>query len=390
MKDTVHLSSFLYKGRERIRIAFPYSYRLKEHIKAFPSTRWDPELGCWRLDDPDAAPALAAHLRAGGFAVSTNALPGGLPKKPVRYRKPVRSTLHPLAQRFREFLQARRYSQSTVGVYSTFIGQFLEFLGETPPEKASNSDAEAFLEFLVLKRRIAISTHRQAISALKQFAAFLPDCAITPEGLVRPRRSHKLPAVLGEAEVIRLLQVTRNLKHRAILALIYSCGLRIGELLHLEWKHLDLERRQVWIRSGKGRKDRQVVLAERIVPLLQNYRATYQPERYFAEGAPGHPYSPSSIRAFLRRSAKRAGILKRVTPHTLRHSYATHLLEKGVDIRYIQELLGHAKPETTMVYTHVSRRDLLSIRSPLDLIYGSGPDPNTPFSLPNPKPLKSK
>jgi site-specific recombinase XerD len=363
MKEAVHLSTFLYKGRERLRISFRYSYRLKEHVKAFPGAKWDPKLGFWRLDDPGAVAALTAHLRDGGFGVSTQPGPG------PGMQKPLRSVPHPLALRFRDYLIARRYSQSTVGVYGAFIQQFLDFLGDTPPEQATNAEAEAFLEYLVLKRRIAISTHRQAIGALKQFAAFLPDSPLNPEGLVRPRRSHKLPSVLGEAEVVRLLQVTRNLKHRAILALMYSCGLRIGELLNLEWRHIDLERRQVWVRSGKGRKDRQVVLANRILPLLENYRATYQPVRFFAEGAPGNRYSPSSIRAFLRRSAKRAGILKHVTPHTLRHSYATHLLEKGVDIRYIQELLGHAKTETTMVYTHVSRRDLLNIRSPLDLIY---------------------
>lgn len=365
MKDSVQLSTYLYQGRERLRIAFQYTYGLKECVKAFPGTIWDPKLGFWRLDDPEGAAALTAHLRAAGFRVYSDVAPNrGI-------QKAIRSQPHPLALRFREYLLARRYSQSTVGVYSSFIQQFLDYLGNTPAERATNSDAEAFLEYMVLKRRIAISTHRQAISALKQFAAFLPECDISPEGLVRPRRSHKLPSVLGEAEVIRLLQATRNLKHRAILALMYSCGLRIGELLQLKWKHIDLERRQVWVRNGKGRKDRQVVLAERIIPLLKNYRNTYQSVNYFAEGSPGKCYSPSSIRAFLKRSAKRANILKRITPHTLRHSYATHLLENGVDIRYIQELLGHAKPETTMVYTHISRRDLLSIQSPLDLIQGT-------------------
>ena len=285
MEGSVKLSTFLYKGRERMRIAFRYSYPLKECVKAFPGTRWDPNLGAWRLDDPEAAPALTAHLRSAGFRVYSNSPP----KKGTQ--KIICPTPHPLALRFREYLTARRYSQSTVGVYSTFIQQFLDFLSEIPPEKATNSDAEAFLEYLVLKRQIAISTHRQAISALKQFATFFPDCQLNPQGLVRPKRSHKLPSVLGEAEVVRLLQVTRNLKHRAILSLLYSCGLRISELLNLEWKHIDMERRQVWIRSGKGRKDRQVVLAARIIPLLRNYRATHRPVRYFAEGTPGMRYS---------------------------------------------------------------------------------------------------
>lgn len=288
-------------------------------------------------------------------------------------QKPLPPTL-PLANRFQSFLEARRYSRSTVQVYTAFFRQFLYFLKGRPPQQATQEDAEAFLEFLVLKRRIAISTHRQAISALKQMAAFLPDCTLDPEGLVRPRRSKKLPTVLGEAEIIRLLQVTRNLKHRAITAMLYSCGLRIGEVLSLEWTQIDLERKQVWVRSGKGRKDRQVVLADRILPLLQNYRATYNPQKYFAEGTAGKRYSPTSVRAFLKRNAKTAGILKPITAHTLRHSYATHLLEKGVDIRYIQVLLGHSRPETTMIYTHVSRQDLMNIRSPLDLLLDPKPD----------------
>jgi site-specific recombinase XerD len=218
---------------------------------------------------------------------------------------------------------------------------------------------------------------------LKQFSVFLPDCRIDPEGLVRPHKSRKLPTVLSTAEIIRLLQVTRNLKHRTLLALIYGCGLRIGELLALELSQLDIARRQLFVRDGKGRKDRVVVLADRLLPLLQNYLATYRPERYFAEGRPGQPYSPTSIRSILKQNAKRAGIIKPITPHTLRHSYATHLLEKGVDIRYIQELLGHAKPETTMIYTHVSRQDLLNIKSPLDLLYETQlPDAReTPFLL---------
>ena len=377
MAAIITLSTCLYNGREQIRIIFPYSYRAKESVKVFPGARWSPENRFWYLKDPGALPQLMAHLKAAGFEVQSLEKPGG--QRPV---KPL-PKIHPLAVRFRQFLEARRYSSNTVATYSTFIQQFLEFLKGTPPEAATRAEAEAFLEYLVLRRRIAISTHRQAISALKQFAVFLPDCCIDPEGLVRPRKSYKLPTVLSTAEVIRLLQVTRNLKHRAILALLYGCGLRVGELLALELAQLDIPRRQLFIRDGKGRKDRQVVLADRLIPLLQNYLATYRPERFVAEGGPGKPYSATSVRVMLKRNALRAGILKPISPHTLRHSYATHLLEKGVDIRYIQELLGHAKPETTMIYTHVSRKDLLNIKSPLDLLYEtpSTDARDTPFIL---------
>lgn len=375
----ITLSTFLYEGREHLRIAFPYTYAAKECVKSFPGTRWDGALGCWYLKDQAAAPELIRHLKTHGHQVTCNSSQPAGPRRP-RALPPAQ----PLVEKFADFLRARRYSASTVGTYASLAGQFLTFLGHTPAEAATQADAEAFLQWLVLKRRISISTHRQAISALKQWVVFLPECRLEPEGLVRPRKSRLLPKVLSTAEVVLLLQHTRNLKHRAITALMYGSGLRVGELLALRLDALDVDRRQLFIRSGKGRKDRSVVLAERLIPLLENYLATYAPREYFAEGAPGQPYSATSIRVFLRRSAKRAGILKRVTPHTLRHSFATHLLEQGVDIRYIQELLGHARPETTMVYTHVSRQDLLNIRSPLDRIFeGNTPSPQRdgPFRL---------
>ena len=150
------------------------------------------------------------------------------------------------------------------------------------------------------------------------------------------------------------------------MALLYSAGMRISEIIQLELRHIDIDRRQINIKQAKGRKDRNVMLAESFIPLLGNYLATYRPKKYFIEGVNGTLYSPTSIRAFLKKSCKRAGITKQVTPHTLRHTYATHLIENGVGLRHVQELLGHSKPETTMIYTHVAQKDLLSIKSPLD------------------------
>ena len=151
--------------------------------------------------------------------------------------------------------------------------------------------------------------------------------------------------------------------------MIYASGLRIGELINLRLQDLDIDRRQIAIKSGKGRKDRYVIMAESFLPLLNNYLNTYMPEKYFVEGLQrGAKYTPGSVRNFLKRSCELAGIKKKVTPHTLRHSFATHLLEFGVDLRYIQELLGHSSTETTMLYTHVTRKSLLQIESPLDKV----------------------
>lgn len=219
---------------------------------------------------------------------------------------------------------------------------------------------------MFIKRNYSISTQRQFISAVKQFIIFYPNTGISNLALTRPKKSKILATVLSQEEMISIIQHTKNLKHRAILALIYSAGLRISELLNLKLAHIQIQRKQLLIKSAKGRKDRYVILADSFMPLLQNYLMTYQPEIYFVEGTKGKPYSASSVRKFLFRSCKAATIHRTVTPHTLRHSYATHLLESGVGLRHIQELLGHSRPETTMIYTHVARKDLLVIQSPLD------------------------
>lgn len=231
----------------------------------------------------------------------------------------------------------------------------------------SNRSVELFAEGVLAKRNYSISSHRQAMNALKHFFRLNSYLNVEVEKISIPKKDRKLPDVLSTEEVISILQATRNLKHRAILGLIYSSGLRIGELLKLKLADVDLERQSVYVKSGKGRKDRHTTLGQSIQPLLLNYVRTYRPERFLFEGEKGMAYSASSVRAFLKKSCQLANIRKKVTPHTLRHSFATHLLENGVDIRYIQELLGHSRPETTMIYTHVTERSISAIQNPLDV-----------------------
>lgn len=204
------------------------------------------------------------------------------------------------------------------------------------------------------------------VSGFKHFAYFYPACSIDTDKIYMPKKDKKLPIVLSIEEVFSLLQSTKNLKHRAVIAMLYGSGLRIGEIINLKLSDFDFKRKQLHIKNAKGRKDRYTTIAESLFPLLKNYHNTYTPKIYFIENPKGGRYSAESIRAFLRKSTKAAGITKTVTPHTLRHSYATHMLEQGIDIRYIQELLGHSRPETTMIYTHVTRKDLQQIKSPLD------------------------
>lgn len=192
-----------------------------------------------------------------------------------------------------------------------------------------------FLENVFVPRKYSISSQRQFISALKLFIVFSPQCKIASLELQRPKKSNILPFILSQREILMILQATKNLKHRAIIALLYSSELRIGELTSSTLRNIDIERRQLKIEGGKGRKDRFVVLAESLK---------------------GSKYSESSILKFLYKSTNIFGVKKNLTPYTLRHSYTTHLLENGIGLRYIQEPLGHAKPETTMIYKHVAKK----------------------------------
>lgn len=268
---------------------------------------------------------------------------------------------------FIKYLEGKRYSMSTVSTYSSFIADFLEYIKDKPMSGLSNRDVETFAGDVLAQKGSSISTHRQFVSAMKAFTAFYPESQIEEIALTRPKKSKYLPTVLSQQEVLEILRCTKNIKHRAILALMYSSGLRVGELINLKLRHIDVHRFQIAVKNSKGRKDRYVTIADSLLPLVRNYIQTYQPETYFAEGKVGEKYTASSIRNFLKRSCQLAQITKRVTPHTLRHSYATHLLENGTDIRFIQTLLGHNKPETTMIYTHVSTTSINAIRNPLDI-----------------------
>ena len=190
---------------------------------------------------------------------------------------------------------------------------------------------------------------------------------LDPELVHRPRREKTLPNVLSKEEVKAILEAPTNLKHRAMLSLIYACGLRRSELLNLTFKDIHSERNLLLIKQSKGKKDRIVPISNKIIDLLRDYYKAYKPKTWLFEGQQvNQQYSERSIQLVLIQAVTKAKIEKPVTLHWLRHSYATHLLESGTDLRYIQELLGHNSSKTTEIYTHVSTRNLQQIRSPFD------------------------
>jgi integrase/recombinase XerD len=229
------------------------------------------------------------------------------------------------------------------------------------------AQCQAYVLELIERRRVSRSYQNQVVSALR----FMCEAVLRRPALAlripRPKKERKLPEVLSPAEVTRLLARARNPKHRAILMLLYSSGLRVGEVVRLRPSDLDVERGLVRVRRGKGSKDRYTLLARRAVEAVRLYLDAYPSRTWlFPGGRPARHLTVRSVQRVVKRAAQAAGISKDVTTHTLRHSFATHLLEGGTNLRIIQELLGHQSARTTQIYTHVATSALESVRSPLD------------------------
>lgn len=349
-----------HRGALQLVLNFSYNTDLINLVKTLPRARWSTRLKSWYILDSEK------HLSQITSTFKDKAiikLDLQNTKRPVRH---LNTSQRQLLNGFYKFLRGKRYSKSTIDTYTFFVADFVAFYKNKTLETLTNRDVELYIESVFIKRKYSISTQRQFISALKLFIAYEPSTHIENLELVRPNKDKKLPNVLSKEEIIRLIASTQNLKHRAVITLLYSGGLRIGELINLRIEDFNFERKQIFIKNSKGRKDRYVTLADSFLPMLKNYLMTYKPQYYFVEGQPKLKYSASSIRKFLSKNVARSGIKTKVTPHVLRHSYATHLMEDGVGLRHIQVLLGHSKPETTMIYTHVMRKDLMNIKSPLD------------------------
>lgn len=360
--EVIRIFSLQHRGSIQIGISFLYNPVVKEVVKNLPKSIWSQTHSCYYISYSEENLTMLKQVLDDNRLIYTTEKFTLPVKITSSFSKEQRKQLW----QYVDYLRGKRLSENTVKCYYFFILQFLKYTPK-PLETIQNRDIEVFIENQTKTKSFSISSHRQCISAIKHFAELFLECDIDVSRLRRPKKSRFLPSILSQNELINLLIATRNLKHRTALALMYSSGLRIGELTKLKLADIDLDRMQIHIKQAKGRKDRYVGMAENMIPLLQNYLASYQPEIYFLNGQDGKLYSHSSIRAFLKRSCKKAKIIKKVTPHTLRHSYATHLLESGTGLRHIQELLGHSKPETTMIYTHIAREDLLKIKNPLDI-----------------------
>lgn len=347
MNDSIQWTANLVKLQKVrwIAVYFPNHPKWIARIKKYHGARWERSLRAWLIPD------LPENRRI--FKIEPEIILSSQHLQRIKT--------------FSSWLKSKRYSENTIKVYTDCMRVFLKFFNDKDALELTEDDVIRFNNEYILANKLSSSYQNQAVNAIKLFFSVLEQRRMNLDLVHRPKLGKQLPNVLSKEEVQTLLKSLKNRKHTAMLALIYACGLRRGEVLKLLPTDIDSKRMVLLIREAKGRKDRIAPLPQMIIDLLRNYYKEYKPKKWLFEGQEvGTPYSGRSIELVFKKALKLSGIKRPATLHWLRHSYATHLLEGGTDLRYIQELLGHKSSKTTEIYTHVSNRNIQAIKSPIE------------------------
>jgi len=364
----------VHQGEQRLFLEFKFDKELISLVKSLPGARWSKQKKCWHIADSRGVVSELLEVFRGKAWIDFSSLKSEI-RMPVENKgkinvpKPqmLSSEDNEILENFRKWMAHKRYSPSTINTYNDSLRAFVRFIKPKSPGEASTEDMVQFVHEYVLPNHLSNSYQNQVINAAKLFYSHVYSKDMQADLLERPRREHRLPNVLSKDEVSDILKAHRNLKHRTMLSLIYACGLRRSELLNLKPADIESGRGLLRIRQSKGKKDRVIPISEKVIAMLRAYYKAYKPLVWLFEGQyEGLPYSEKSLQSVLKQALDKAGIKKPATLHWLRHSYATHLLEAGTDLRYIQELLGHRSSRTTEIYTHVSTSSLKNIKSPFD------------------------
>ena len=363
------LSSGIHKQQPVVKVGFSYNQDIIKKIKSFSGAKWSKTLKSWYfpkekfdLNHFFMDMKELAYINYSGLKKETN-VSTGLNKAPKE--KPLKQYIE-LPKGYLELLVQKRYSSNTIKIYTHYFSQFQSFFIEKRLKDITLDEINTYILDLIQNKNISPSQQNQRINAIKFYYEKVLGRDQEYFNIERPRKERKLPNVLSKEEIADILSVTDNLKHKCLIALIYSCGLRRSEAIKLKKEDIDSIRMVIKIKGAKGKKDRYVQLSVKLLELLEEYLKEFKPHLWMFEGQKGGQYGAESISHVLKAGALKAGIKKRVYPHILRHSYATHQLEQGVDIRFIQQWLGHESLKTTQRYTHVSEQNFKNFKNPLD------------------------
>ena len=371
----ITLTLFTHKNNSIVQLKFPYNQEIIDRIKKVTPAKWNNQMKCWYINKSE----FILHHFFDSFKdlayIDYSALKntGGEPQlsksqhaPKYKFRKQLK-----VPEGYLEKLEQKRYSSSTIKSYVAYFKDFMHYFPNRELDSIEKDEINTYILHLIRQHKISESQQNQRINAIKFYYEKVLGLNREFYDIERPRKKYVLPKVLSESEIVKIIEAIENIKHKAIIATIYSAGLRRSELINLRKQDVDFDKNIIFIRGAKGKKDRISILSETNALLLKQYLKSHYPNYWMFEGPDRNKYSTSSIAKVLNQATAKAGLNKTVTPHMLRHSFATHLLEQGVDMRYIQNLLGHESTKTTEIYTHVSKKSLANIKSPLDRIFES-------------------
>ncbi|MCD6200218.1 MAG: tyrosine-type recombinase/integrase [Bacteroidales bacterium] len=353
----------VYHSKKESLYYFKTPYFLRDEILKLEKPWWHPGAKCWSVyATPQNLEQLRKIMHDVGYDIQV--ITKEIRKRAIVHRH--RPSPPDLAdKRFEQGMILRKLSPKTITTYKSFVNRFLYAFRNKDIETLPSEAIREYLFKSIEDKRYSRSFQNQMINAIKKYYELVYERELTDMDLPRPEKSRSLPNVISKEDVQKMINVTHNLKHKAIISIIYGCGLRRQEVVELKLKDIDFNARTMVI-HGKGDKYRIVPIGKKLLKLIQEYIKSYLPEEYLFNGPQGRRYSASSIGKLVRQKGIEAKINKPVKPHTLRHSFATHLLDSGVDIRIIQELLGHSSIKTTEIYTHVSRKNIMGINGPFE------------------------
>ena len=369
-KTHIILSYGIHKGNDVVIIKFPYNKEFIEIIRSIPGSRWSKTMNSWYFSKE--------NFNLNNFFNSFNThayIDYSALRKPsvkIKSNKPKETkTSINIPPAYLDVLDQKRYSTSTKNTYSNYFKDYVNHFKGRAIENIEAQEINEYILELIRTKNISPSQQNQRINAIKFYYEKVLEKDKLHFNITRPIKRNTIPKVLSLSEIRDMIDVTENIKHKCIIALLYSAGLRRSELLNLKVSDILSERMLIFVRQSKGNKDRYVGLSKTMLHLLRNYYTLYKPQVWLFEGQgeTGTKYSVESVLKVVKKSAKKAGISRNITPHMLRHSFATHHLEKGTDLRYIQEFLGHNSSKTTEIYTHVAKTDFSKFKNPLDDIY---------------------
>jgi len=363
--EVIKVTTLLYRDKKCLALTFRFNSAIQQRLKQMNAT-WSASNKAWMLQDtPEDRNRLLALKDIASFEIVTSSQIAT--STPTVVSPPISDETKHAIEKYTLWLKSRRYSSSTIKTYTEALQSFLKFYAHKSINDISHQDVIVFNNEYILKNKLSASYQNQVVNAVKLFFMKMENKQMDVDLIHRPKREKILPNVLSKEEVKAILNAHHNIKHKTMLSIIYSCGLRRSELLHLKPNDIDAKRNIIIIRQAKGKKDRIAPLSEKIVTMLREYYLQYKPTTWLFEGqTAGEQYDERSLANVLKQAVEKAGINKPVSLHWLRHSYATHLLAAGTDLRYIQEILGHKSSKTTEIYTHVSTKNIQNIKSPFD------------------------